>query len=200
MAKAKYKGDINLFEAIFKDKSRKAADLEKQLKDTLKICGCVVAAGFAIMILVNGSTKVRIGLIERETKSIATPEKLEEIEENKQLAASLKVENEMLQSELDSINASTKLTMRDIENIASFQPVEIKVTNFGYTEGVITLACSSTDELSGTNFANAMRVSNKFENIEYTGVTKAGEGNYTFTIKITLKNEGATEQEAVVNE
>lgn len=194
MSKDNLKRDINLFESIFKDKTKKTRDMEKDIKTSLKIFAGVACAAAVFLGINIGINVIRVNALLKENDSLATPEFLEEVAANKALVESLKVENQMLKDKLIEFESTTKLTIQDINDIAYYQTPDVTITGISYTEGCVKLRCQGTDELTGADFAQNLRSSGKFEDVVYTGVTKASENVYTVEISIYLHSEVSVDE------
>lgn len=194
MKKDNLKRDINFFEAIFKDKTKKTRDMEKDIKTSIKVFAGVACAVIIILGGKIGITKIRTAALLSENANLASPEKLQEIENNKTKAEFLKTQNELLDAKIKEFNAFTKLTTSDLADVAFYQPDGISIKGVSYSSGKIKLSCQGANELIGAYFAQSLRNSGEFEDVQYTGVTKAGT-EYTAEVVIVLPNEEAVNGE-----
>lgn len=185
MKKDKLKRDINLFEAIFKDKTRKSVDITTQIKSCAKIFAAVLAVAVVLLTAMCIFSALRISDLERENAALATPEKLEEIALNKAKVEALTTENQMFAQTLTDFDNSTKLTIQNLKDVAYYQPPNMIVTSISYSEGTLTLNCQGADELTGASFARSLRDSGKFNDVIYTGTAKS-DSVYTFSISVQL--------------
>lgn len=186
MKKDNLKRDINFFEAIFKDKTKKTRDMEKDIKTSIKIFVGVACAVIVILGGKAGITMISTSAMLSENENLASPEKIAEIEQNKTKAESLRVQNEMLDAKIKEFNGITKLTMANLADVAYYQPSGIVIKSVSYEEGELKLSCQGTDELIGAYFAQSLRNSGKFDNVIYTGASKSEANVYTAEVTIIL--------------
>lgn len=192
LKKVNFKHDINMFDCVFKDKSRNVVDFEKQIRKSLRLFAVIFIGVFAILMVDKSISSLRIKIIQSENESLATPERLAEIEQNKIKRDTLSMENQMLKSKMQEFSDSEKLTIKDIEDIATLQPVDLVISGFNYNEGTVNLSCIGNNELTGASFANSLRQSNKFNSVIYTGASKSEE-NFSFSITVELKEDYVNE-------
>lgn len=195
MKKDNLKRDINFFEAIFKDKTKKTRDMEKDIKTSIKVFAGVACAVVVILGGSIGYTKIRTAALLSANANLATPEKLQEIENNKVKAESLKVQNQKLDEKIKEFNSVVKLTLEDLTDVAQNQPYDIIITGVSYKEGELKLNCQGNNELIGAYFAQTLRNSEKFDDVQYTGVTK-NDTLYNAEVVVLLHNDAEGGEES----
>lgn len=195
MKKDNLKRDINLFEAIFKDKTSKARDMEKDIKTCIKIfvaVACICIVGFAGFI---GFDIVSMQRYKALNQALSEEINEEDVRKLKNEVDSIKSQNEKLQEKLDEFKTLSNLRIDDIQNIAYEQPEGVTITSFEYNSGEFEILCKSSDELSGSYFAGNLRNSDRatYENVYCTSITPSDDG-YLTTITFSIpENESSTE-------
>lgn len=196
MGREKIKADINVFEAIFKDKTNKAADITKQVRSCIKVFVVIVVVNIVAWTGLIVSTNVKISSAEKKLSEEITEEEREKYARARQEVNYLTNQNSLLEENIKTFNETVKMTVQDIQNIAFYQPAEgFTIDSFGFTGGKFTLRCTAVDDLMCSKFAAALRDSKKFEDIEYTGLSK-GEDSFSCTVIVTLKNDKVEEGES----
>ena len=188
MNSKKLKRDINLFESIFKDKSRAAVDTRKLINNSIRILVIVLIIALVRYMGHYLFLKISTAAVESANETLKAENDFDQIAKNKALAQELQVGNDNLKAQLETFRTSEQLHMEDIKNIANEQPVDIIMTSFKYNDGVLTFECSGSDELTGADFANLLRNSKHFKNVKYEGFSKR-ESNYVFTISLEIDKE-----------
>lgn len=183
------KRDINFFIALGKDKGKATVDFNKQIRKTLLIFAAVAFVSIVVILVDKGFQSINKANWENKVESVATEERLKEIQATKEKSEKLADENKALKSKIDEYAGFEKLLIEDIENVARLQINGLFITSFAYNEGILTLACYGTSEQTGPDFANALRQSNKFTSVEYTGMSAAEEGKYPFSVSLSYIEE-----------
>jgi hypothetical protein len=192
---AKYKSDINLFDCIFKDKTKKAVNLEKEIKRSM-----LVFAGVAVVALAVGGLGVlgQKGMLEftkSKTAKLRETFDFDAISKKKSECEQLTADNQKIRSELSNFESSPQFKTEIFGYIAAAQPDDITINSIAYSNSSITLSCTGTEQLTGAKFANRLREEeDAFSDVEYTGAS--GDGNsWAFTIKVTIVDNQAAEAE-----
>lgn len=73
-----------------------------------------------------------------------------------------------------------------IASISKALPKDITVTNITYSSSIVTMQCISTSKQSPENFAHALKMTDGFDNVVYTGFVINDKNQYTFNITFTV--------------
>ncbi|CDZ25026.1 hypothetical protein CCDG5_1934 [[Clostridium] cellulosi] len=74
--------------------------------------------------------------------------------------------------------------------IASKLPEDTSADAMSYSEGTLTIQCSSNDSLSAAKFAHALEESGRFSSVNYSKIFKSNENSrFTFSVMISLKGD-----------
>ena len=201
------KRDINFFSVIGQDSSGFAIDFEKCIKISLVIFGVIAAAILGLMIVINGGLTLKRKGLEKDIADLEEP--LKRVEELKSQAEQLQMDIDIFKQSVAEFDAQSRLTIKDMENIAMCMPNSVKIESFGYSGDSITLACTGESELAIADFANSLRNSQEqnpnptseadyyiknFKDVTYTGVSRGGEKQFSSTIIVTLKSREVVQE------
>lgn len=93
-----------------------------------------------------------------------------------------------------SFAAMPKLSSSLLTAIARKEPADLDVQAITYAGETLTLGCTSVSDASAAIFVRSLEDSGQFEGVNYSGVTLGdtakGRGTYSFSVTITLKEEG----------
>jgi outer membrane murein-binding lipoprotein Lpp len=205
---AKYKSDINLFDCIFKDKTKKAINLEKEIKKSLIIFGVVAVGAFVVFGGACATQKVLLENVKNQITKLNTDYDFNEIQATKEKGEKLDADNTKIREELDNFEKASRFKTDYFKYILAAQPEttgddSVMITEFEYSEGQIKLECLGESQLAVAKFVSALRVVKDengdvvFSNVDYTGASKNnGKWNSTLTIKVRNKAEEEAEKQA----
>ena len=85
-----------------------------------------------------------------------------------------------------------KITTAQLASIARKEPSDVNVSALSYTNGDLSLTCTSAGANSAAYFVHALQNSHEFSDVNYAGVAKGaatgtGKSGYAFTVQIMLK-------------
>jgi hypothetical protein len=201
------KRDINLFAVIGQDANGFAVDFEKWLKLSLVLFGIIAVASVVLLGGINGAQKLRISGLNSDIAALEEP--LARIEEYKTESEQLQVDIDAFKLSISEFEQQSRLTIKDIENIAYCMPSNVTLNSFSYNDDTVVLSCTGTSELAIADYANSLRNKSEknpnptseedyyiydFDGVTYTGVSKSGEGSYTASITVTLKSRVVEEE------
>lgn len=185
----KLKMDINFFNFISRKKDKKSASFESGIKKSI-IIFIIFVILFAVPITVmNYFTKLRTTELIIQNSQLISDAELKKIEADKNQAAKLKTENDMFKQKMDDFTKSNKIVVNDISDIAKLQPDTVTIAAFSYAEGQVSLSCIGSTELAAPDFAELVRNSGIFDDVDYSGSTKNPDGSYNFQLSFRLKEE-----------
>jgi cell division protein FtsB len=197
---AKYKSDINLFDCIFRDKTKKAVNLEKEIKKSV-----LVFAGVAVVALAVGGLGVigQKGMLEytkSRTAKLRETFDFDAINAKKAECEKLTADNQKIRDELANFEASPQFKTELLGYIAAAQPEDIIINNISYSDSVITLDCTGSEQLTGAKFANRLREEeDAFRDVNYVGASGSGT-SWSFSIQVTIVDRQAEAAEEAETE
>jgi cell division protein FtsB len=192
---AKYKSDINLFDCIFKDKTKKAINLEKEIKKSI-----LVFAGVAVVVIVVGGAGVlaQKGMLEYTKSRSANLREtfdFDAISAKKAECEKLTADNQKIRAELANFEASPQFKTELLGYIAAAQPEDVLISSIGYSGSTISLSCTGSEQLTGAKFANRLREeTDVFSDVSYAGTSGSGN-SWSFSIDVTIVDKQAEEAE-----
>lgn len=197
---AKYKSDINLFDCIFKDKTKKAINLEKEIKKSLIIFGIVAVSVGGVLGVVVGGQKALLEMTKANTAKLRETYDFDAIAAKKLECEKLTADNQKIQDELVKFNAAPQFKTELFSYIAAAQPEGLSIKALSYNESRISMQCVGPEELTGAQFANRLREQEDiFSDVEYLGAM--GEGaEWSFSIDVTVRNKAEEEEETATAE
>lgn len=192
---AKYKSDINLFDCIFKDKTKKAVNLEKEIKKSLLVfVGIAVVVGVIGAVSV-GTQKALLEVTKSKTANLRETFDFDAIAAKKAECERLTADNQKIRTELANFESSPQFRTTLLGYIAAAQPEKITINSISYSNSVITLNCTGGEQLTGAKFASRLREeTDVFSDVEYTG-TSGGDNIWSFTVRITIVDQSNAQEE-----
>lgn len=79
----------------------------------------------------------------------------------------------------------SKFSSSLLKEVFTCQPQDLQILDAVYSNGTITFNCFSERELCGADFARLLRELPEFGKIDYSGISKSGEG-YGFTVSAVI--------------
>jgi hypothetical protein len=84
-----------------------------------------------------------------------------------------------------SANPVTNSTL--LQNISSMEPSDIAVSDISYSEGLMTLVCTCSNNKSPAIFVHTLEQSGDFDSVDYQDLSSGDGKTFAFSIAITLK-------------
>lgn len=194
---AKYKSDINLFDCIFSDKSKKAVNFEKELKKYSILFVIVAAATVAVGFAAVQSQKALTSAANENIAMLQSQHDFQKIAEKKAEAEKLEADNQKIRSELSNFESSIQFKTELFGYISAAQPEDIVINSFSFSGDTINLSCRGSDELTIARFASRLRdEKDVFGEVQYTGASKGGVNLWNGNISVKIVERAVKEDEA----
>ena len=197
---AKYKSDINLFDCIFKDKTKKAINLEKELKKYFLLFAAIAAGAAVVGGVAVGVQSAALAVVNGNISKLRSEHDFDEIANKKAEMERKESDNQKIKDELANFKSTIQFKSELLGYIAAAQPSApdvITIHNVNYGEGRINMDCTGNDELTIARFVNRLREENEvFSDVSYTGVAGNEGGMWNATVNVVIRDKAQEEAEA----
>lgn len=159
----------------------------------------VVVAFAAAVILMGGYTCYMVFQDKRLTQDIAELQGFVQNDQNMQVFAeqsklknnlvALTAYNEACTKYIKELKAKPRVEGANFAQVKDQLPANVTITEWGYTDPVLTVTCETADKNAPSKFAESLTKSGDFVDVTYVGFDSLGqvEGDvYTFAIQCKL--------------